>query len=158
MEQPQQDHNEPRSNEPQLVASPNNSPWEARVPLARHVTFRVIRLLEEGTLREFVKEVWPSRNVDLAAMQASEVLELIIQHLDELPDAVGCLEAIEKAAWPSSGRTPLDRQTGLPHRLPSMPLLSPGLEVVGVVRTREVRHQCGGSRERRALRISGASE
>ena len=97
MEQPQQDHNEPRSNEPQLVASPNNSPWEARVPLARHVTFRVIRLLDEATLREFVKEVWPSRNVDLAAMQASEILELIIQHLDELPDAVGCLEAIEQA-------------------------------------------------------------
>ena len=156
MEQPQQDHNEPRSNEPQLVASPNNSPWEARVPLARHVTFRVIRLLEEGTLREFVKEVWPSRNVDLAAMQASEILELIIQHLDELPDAA--LDAWRPSRRPSSGRTPLDRQTGLPHRLPSMPLLSPGLEVVGVVRTREVRHQCGGSRERRALRIFGTSE
>ena len=116
MEQPQQDHNEPRSNEPQLVASPNNSPWEARVPLARHVTFRVIRLLEEGTLREFVKEVWPSRNVDLAAMQASEILELIIQHLDELPDAVGCLEAIEKAKQRSDAARPPNRPPPPPSK------------------------------------------
>ena len=47
MEHQRQVHGEPRSDDPQLVASPNNSPWEARVLLELHVTFRVIRLLEE---------------------------------------------------------------------------------------------------------------